>query len=88
MTRDSQGTSGTYDNRSDPGTGNDDSIRGELSPDIGRLIEQTWVEMEEARDRYDRDAKRFRYWRWWFVGMFTFYTTLVGILLLKLFVGL
>lgn len=58
------------------------------SPDIDRLIAPTWAEIDELRDRYERDAKRFRAWRWWFVGMFTLYTTLVGILLLKLFTGI
>jgi len=89
MTGDNRGVSGTYGHHSQRRKGDDDVvIRGDLSPDVGQLIEQTWAEMEEARDRYDRDAKRLRYWRWWFVGMFTFYTTLAGILLLKLFVGL
>lgn len=37
--------------------------------------------------RYDASARRLRVWKWWFVGMFTFYTTLAGILLLRLFVG-
>ena len=47
----------------------------------------TWAEVDEARERYDSDARRLRVWRWWFVGMFTFYTTLVGILLLRIFLG-
>ena len=60
---------------------------GDMSPLFGQLIEQTWTEMEEARDRYNQDAKRLRRWQWWFVGMFTFYTTLVGILLFNLMKG-
>lgn len=88
MTGDDYGASGTHGHHSHRRTGNDDSISGELSPDVGRLIEQTWAEMEEARDQYNREVKKLRYWRWWFVAMFTFYTTLVGILLLELFVGL
>jgi hypothetical protein len=52
---------------------------------IGPLITPTWGEIDEARERYDRDVRRLRRWRWWFVGMFTFYTTLVGILLFELF---
>jgi hypothetical protein len=43
--------------------------------------------VQEALDRYNRDAERLRHWQWWFVGMFTLYTTLVGILLLKLLAG-
>ena len=58
-----------------------------ISPSIGHLIRPTWAEVDEARHRYDSDAKRLRFWRWWFVGMFTFYTTLVGILLLRIFLG-
>jgi hypothetical protein len=53
-------------------------------PRIDELIPQTRAEMEDARDRYQREARRLRFWQWWFVGMFTFYTTLVGILLLEL----
>lgn len=59
----------------------------QISPSIGHLIRPTWAEVDEARERYDSDARRLRVWRWWFVGMFTFYTTLVGILLLRIFLG-
>jgi len=59
----------------------------QISPSIGHLIRPTWAEVDEARERYDIDARRLRVWRWWFVGMFTFYTTLVGILLLRIFLG-
>ena len=58
-----------------------------MSPSIGHLLRPTWAEVDEARRRYNSDAKRLRFWRWWFIGMFTFYTTLVGILLLRIFVG-
>lgn len=58
-----------------------------VAPVFGQLIEPTWTEMEEARQRYNHDAKRLRYWQWWFVGMFTFYTTLAGILLVNLIGG-
>ena len=57
------------------------------TPSIGHLIQPTWADVDEARERYDSDARRLRLWRWWFVGMFTFYTTLVGILLLRIFQG-
>jgi len=55
---------------------------------IDRLIAPTWAEIDEQRDGYDRDARRLRRWQWWFVGMFTLYTTLSGVLLLKLVAGL
>ena len=87
MTRDNEMAPGVYRSLPPHDSGIHYSDGGALSPSIGKLIEQTWAEMEEARDRYNRDAKRLRYWRWWFLGMFTFYTSLVGILLLKLFVG-
>ena len=67
--------------------GRDHSMTGAMSTQFGQLIEPTWTEMEEARHRYNEDAKRLRYWQWWFVGMFTFYTTLAGILLLNLLTG-
>ena len=67
--------------------GSDDSMSGVMSPRFGQLIEPTWAEMEEARQRYNEDAKRLRLWQWWFVGMFTLYTTLAGILLLNLLTG-
>lgn len=54
---------------------------------LSRLITPTWAEVDEARERYDRGARRLRVWQWWFVGMFAFYTTLVGMLLFKLFVA-
>ena len=53
-------------------------------PRFDELIRPTRAELEDARDRYRRDARRLRFWQWWFVGMFTFYTTLAGILLLEL----
>jgi hypothetical protein len=56
-------------------------------PLIDQLVNPTWAEVEVALDRYNRDAERLRRWQWWFVGMFTFYTTLVGILVLRLAVG-
>lgn len=55
--------------------------------DFSGLIRPTWEEIDQARMRYDASARRLRVWKWWFVGMFTFYTTLAGILLLRLFVG-
>ena len=64
-----------------------DESTDEISPSIGPLLRPTWAEVDEARVQYDSDAKRLRFWRWWFIGMFTFYTTLVGILLLRIFLG-
>jgi hypothetical protein len=61
---------------------------GEISPRLDPLIQPTWAELAEAREQHSREAKRLRAWRWWFVGMFTFYTTLVGILLAKLLLGM
>ena len=78
---------GVYAQRQDRHAGSDHSMSGVMSPLFDELIGQTWTEMEQARDRYNEDAKRLRHWRWWFVGMFTFYTTLVGILLLNLIAG-
>jgi hypothetical protein len=62
----------------------DPPVRREEAPRFDEMLQQTRAEMEEARDSYARDARRLRVWQWWFVGMFTFYTTLVGILALKL----
>jgi hypothetical protein len=58
-----------------------------MSPVLNRLITPTWAEVDEAREQYTRASRRLRIWQWWFVGMFALYTTLVGILLLQLFVG-
>jgi hypothetical protein len=52
---------------------------------IDSLMNPTWAEVDQAREQYSRDARRLRHWRWWLIGMFTFYTTLVGILLFELF---
>ena len=60
---------------------------GESSPHLDPLIHPTWAEVAEAREHHRREAKRLRTWRWWFVGMFTFYTTLVGILMARLMLG-
>jgi hypothetical protein len=49
------------------------------------LIVPTAAELAEAVDRFNLEAKRSCFWRWWFVGMFTLWTTLAGILLLRLF---
>ena len=65
----------------------DRSASSVMAPLFDQLTEPTWAEMEDARTRYNLDAKRLRHWRWWFIGMFTFYTTLSGILLLKLIAG-
>ena len=67
--------------------GSDHLMGREMSPLIDQLINPSWAEVQGALDRYSREAKRLRYWQWWFVGMFTLYTTLVGILLLKLLAG-
>lgn len=48
------------------------------------LVVPTAAELAEAVDRFNLEAKRSRFWRWWFVGMFTLWTTLAGILLLRL----
>lgn len=58
-----------------------------MSPVLNRLITPTWAEVDEAREQYSRGAKRLRFWQWWFVGMFAFYTTLVGMLLFRLVFG-
>ena len=68
-------------------SGGDRSISSTMSPPIDQLIAPTWADIEEVQTRYNRDAKRLRYWGSWFVGMFTLYTTLVGILLLEVIVG-
>jgi hypothetical protein len=68
--------------------GSDHPVDGGMSQLLDQLITPTWAEVEAARDRCNRHADRLRFWQWWFVGMFTFYTTLVGILMLKLTVGL
>ncbi len=68
-----------------PGT--DRSRGGVMSPAFGQLMAPTWTETEVALQRYNQDARRLRLWQWWFVGMFTFYTTLAGILLLNLLTG-
>ena len=60
---------------------------GGVSPLFEQLITPTWAEVDSARDRCNRHADRLRFWQWWFVGMFTFYTTLVGILVLNLITG-
>jgi hypothetical protein len=86
MTRDSELAPRVY-RQPEHLPGSDQSVSGVMPPVFGQLIAQTWTEMEEARHRYNQDAKRLRYWQWWFVGMFTFYTTLVGILLLNLLTG-
>ena len=65
----------------------DRSVSGMMSPLFDQLIRPTWAETDEARTRYNLDAKRLRRWRWWFIAMFTLYTTLSGILLLKLIAG-
>ena len=70
---------------SDPGS--DQSMDGRMPQSIGQLIGPTWAEVESARIRCNRHANRLLFWQWWFVGMFTLYTTLVGILLLKLITG-
>jgi hypothetical protein len=54
--------------------------------DFSGLIRPTWEDIDQARMQYDASARRLRVWKWWFVGMFTFYTTLAGILVLRLFV--
>jgi hypothetical protein len=73
------------DRRQGPARSSEERPTGRAeAPTMDELIQQTWAEMEEARDRYQQDARRLRLWQWWFVGMFTFYTTLVGILVLKL----
>ena len=68
--------------------GIDHPVDGGMTHLVEQLITPTWAEVESARDQCNRHANRLRFWQWWFVGMFTFYTTLVGILLLKLTVGI
>jgi hypothetical protein len=68
--------------------GSDHPVDGGMAQRLDQLITPTWDEVDAARDRCNRHADRLRFWQWWFVGMFTFYTTLVGILLLKLTAGI
>lgn len=56
-------------------------------PSFDRLLRPTWAEVDEAREQYEKDARRLRYWQRWFLGMFAVYTTLVGTLLLTLVVS-
>jgi hypothetical protein len=69
-------------------SGSENPVGGGMSQLVEQLVTPTWAEVESARDRCNRHADRLRLWQWWFVGMFTFYTTLVGILMLKLTVGI
>jgi hypothetical protein len=66
----------------------DHPLEGGMPQLVEQLITPSWAEVESARDRCNRHADRLRFWQWWFVGMFTFYTILVGILLLELTVGI
>jgi hypothetical protein len=77
-----------YSPFADSARDSDHPVDGGMSQSVGQLITPTWAEVEAERDRCNRHATRLRFWQWWFVGMFTFYTTLVGILLLKLAVGI
>ena len=58
-----------------------------VSSSFDRLVGPTWAEVDQAREQYEMRARRLRWWQRWFVGMFTVYTTLVGILLVRLFLG-
>lgn len=49
-----------------------------------QLLRPSWREIDDARRRYNAAAQRLSRWQWWFVGMFTVYTTLSGILLFNL----
>ena len=65
----------------------DRSWSGNTPPTIDELIAPTWAELDDARNRYNEDAKRLRYWSWWFIGLSTLFTTLVGLLLLEMIAG-
>lgn len=60
---------------------------GTTSPSFDRLVMPTWAEVDEAREQFETRARRLLWWRRWFVGMFTVYTTLAGILMLRLFLA-
>jgi hypothetical protein len=60
---------------------------GTTSPSFDRLVMPTWAEVDQAREQYETQARRLLWWRRWFVGIFTIYTTLAGILMLRLFLG-
>ncbi len=60
---------------------------GTTSPSFDQLVMPTWAEVDEAREQYETRARRLLWWRRWFVGMFTIYTTLAGILMLRLFLA-
>ena len=87
MTFDNEAAGSAHGQPLEDQRGSDHLMGREMSPLIDQLINPSWAEVQEALDRYNRDAERLRHWQWWFVGMFTLYTTLVGILLLKLLTG-
>ncbi|WP_314506655.1 hypothetical protein [uncultured Microbacterium sp.] len=58
--------------------------RGPSAP-FDDALRPTAAELAEAVDRYSRDARRLRVWGSWFIGMFTLWATLTGILLLRMF---
>lgn len=60
---------------------------GTTSPSFDQLVMPTWAEVDEAREHHETQSRRLLWWRRWFVGMFTIYTTLAGILMLRLFVA-
>ena len=64
-----------------------DRTQQPIPSDFNGLVRPTWAELDDARMQYDASARRLRIWKRWFVGMFTFYTVLAGILLFRLFVG-
>lgn len=58
-----------------------ESVRGVV---LDQLLRPSWSEIADAQRRHEAAAKRLRRWQWWFIGMFTVYTTLSGILLFDL----
>jgi hypothetical protein len=61
------------------------SVRGGAPAPFDDTIRPTTAELAQAVDRYNRDARRLRLWGWWSIGMFTLWTTLAAILLLRMF---
>jgi hypothetical protein len=54
------------------------------SPSFDRLMMPTWAEVIQAQEQYETRARHLHRWQRWFVGMFTIYATLAGILVIEL----
>lgn len=68
-------------------TRDDEHVSVAVSPSFDQLVRPTWAEVDQAREHYETQARHLRWWQRWFVGMFAIYTTLVGILVLRLALG-